>query len=153
MRAIVIDTREQRPYSFPEWVNTCIGTLKTGDYALYGDECYAIERKSLDDFLGTIFSQWDRFRRELGRMDAAGFPSKVIVVEADFESLCWRQTPHGIEPPHHGHPQITPSQVIGKIAELSFMGVQVLFCGDRNMAAAMVYHLLRRRDAMLGWSK
>ena len=51
---IIIDTREQTPWSFPPEIPVEIGTLKTGDYALAGDDAFAIERKSKDDFLGTI---------------------------------------------------------------------------------------------------
>ena len=62
-RAIIIDTREQRPWVFPAYVAVRVDTLKQGDYALEGDDRYAIERKSLEDFIGTIFSGWERFKR------------------------------------------------------------------------------------------
>ena len=51
---IIIDTREQIPWSFPPEIPVEIGTLKTGDYALAGDDAFAIERKSKDDFLSLI---------------------------------------------------------------------------------------------------
>lgn len=150
MRRIVIDTREQRPWVFPEWVSVKVGTVPTGDYALEGDNGFAVERKSLDDFLGTVFSDWHRFLREIGRMEGAGFTAKVIVVESDFHSFCFTQyKEEKIRQPQHNHPLITPQAVMAKIAELAFMNVQVLFCGNAQLAAAMAYALLANRDKQL----
>ena len=71
MLRIVIDTREQQPWHFPRHLAAVSrGTLSAGDYALEGDRGFAIERKSLPDFVGTISSGWERFRRELERMPA-----------------------------------------------------------------------------------
>ena len=70
MLHIVIDTREQTPWHFhPEVATATRGTIKTGDYALLNDDGFAIERKSLNDFVGTIGKGWDRFCREIKRMD------------------------------------------------------------------------------------
>lgn len=145
MRKIVIDTREQRPWVFPDWVPVCVGTLRTGDYALEGDDHFAVERKSLNDFLGTIFSHWQRFQREIGRMDGAGFPAKVIIVEADFADCCFSEKNGAIIPPKHDHVRITPQAVISRIAELAMMNVTVLFCKNEQLAAAMAYGLLMNR--------
>jgi ERCC4-type nuclease len=90
MLKIIIDTREQSPWSFPpECAVTVRGTLSAGDYAIYGDDSFAIERKSLDDFLGTISSGWERFQRELKRMESASFPARIIIVEGDFVSIMY----------------------------------------------------------------
>lgn len=89
MLEITIDTREQTPFHFDECVaKTRIGTLKTGDYACTGDRGFAVERKSLDDFLGTISSGWDRFQREIFRAKTAGF-SLPIVVEGNLDDICF----------------------------------------------------------------
>lgn len=147
---IIQDTREQRPWVFPEYVRTKVGTLRTGDYALAGDDRFAIERKSLDDFVGTIFSGWGRFLREIGRMEGAGFVARVIIVEADYEMLMMRQGPSGeVIPPSHHHPMITPQAVAGRIAELTLMGVSCLFCRDAGHAALQAYYLLCRRWAQI----
>lgn len=141
---VIIDTREQAPWSFPGWVTVTRGTLPTGDYALAGDG-WAIERKGLDDFLGTVSSGWERFLREIGRMD--GWAAKVIVVESDFAACCFRQeVDSAIIRPQHSHPMLSPSFVAMRVAELSMMGVSVLFAGDPGQAAALGYHLLKRRE-------
>lgn len=150
MPRIVIDTREQRPWEFPDYVQTVIGTLPTGDYALEGDRGFAIERKSLDDFVGTLFSGWERFQREIGRMEGAAFAAKVIIVEADYASLMFCRDASGqIVAPMHRHPLITPQAMAGRIADLTMMGVSMLFCRDSGHAALQAYMLLTRRAAQL----
>jgi hypothetical protein len=147
---IVIDTREQAPWSFPvEYAETIRGTLPTGDYALAGDMGFAVERKSLDDFLGTISTGWERFERELDRMDEAKFPAKVIIVEGNFASCCYQTTLEGITSPRHNHPKLTPQFVFMRLAELTFRRVSVLFAGRRDLGAFMAYVLLKERNLQL----
>ncbi len=147
---IIQDTREQRPWVFPEYVRTRVATLPAGDYALEGDDRFAIERKSLDDFVGTLFSGWERFIREIGRMEGAGFVARVVIVEADYEDLMMREgAGGGIIPPAHRHTLITPQAVAGRIAELTLMGVTCLFCRDPGHAALQAYYLLCRRAAQI----
>lgn len=141
---VVIDTREQRPWSFPvHAVKAEIGTLRTGDYALKGDDKFAIERKSLDDFLGTISSGWERFLREIGRMDR--FDAKVIIVEGNFEQCCFRDSDGTLSTPDHRHNMLAPAFIAKRIAELSLMGVSILFCGTKDYSAAVAYSILRAR--------
>ncbi|HQJ93140.1 MAG TPA: hypothetical protein PLI71_09730 [Clostridia bacterium] len=89
---IVIDTREQRPYSFPDAIR---GTLPTGDYSFVGGEkLFAIERKSLQDAWGSIAQGHDRFRREMER--ATSLLDFQIVVEGEPDlfvcpELEWRR--------------------------------------------------------------
>jgi len=152
---IVIDTREQTPWSWePSDAVTEIHGLSAGDYALWQD-CesvkgrdsyavrFAIERKSLDDFLGTISSGWERFQRELERMQT--FPARVVIVEGDFESCCFKELADMVMPPEHNHVMLRPAFVARRVAELTLEGVSVLFCGDSQLAAGMAYRVLRRR--------
>ena len=73
---ILVDSREQRPWSFPEGVTVRPrSTIRQGDYALDGDGTFSIERKSVTDFRGTVAGKaanWERFVRELRRMDDIG---------------------------------------------------------------------------------
>jgi len=149
---VVIDTREQSPWAWPLSDVVCrFAGLAAGDYALESDVQYvkgrdtlavrfSVERKSLDDFLGTISTGWDRFQRELDRM--AAFPARVVIVEGDFEQCCFLDDG---TPPQHGHPMITPSFVCRRVAELSMMGVSVLFAGRADYAAALAYRIFLRR--------
>ena len=145
---IIIDTREQAPWSFdPSSVDVEVGTLKTGDYALAGDLQFGIERKSLDDFLGTIGKGWKRFERELDRMDAAEWVAKVIIVEGDYVTCFFAQSPDGeIVSPSHKHFMMTPQFVEKRIAELTMRGVSVLFATHAHLAAALAASIFRQRN-------
>lgn len=145
MLDIVIDTREQTPWSFdPGQARTFVNTLKTGDYALVGDGDFAIERKSLDDFLGTVSSGWERFLREIGRMDS--FVAKVIIVEGDYESVCFVEDGENkVHPPEHNHPRLFPAFVNKRIAQLTMMGVSVIFAGNAGYASALALGIFKER--------
>lgn len=144
---VVIDTREKRPWSFPEHLVTSrIGTLKTGDYALEDDDSFAIERKSLDDFLQTVSSGWERFLREIGRMEGQNFKAKIVIVEGDYESFCFKSSSFNeIEPPAHNHPRLSPQFVNKRMAELTMMNVSVIFAGCPEYAASLAYSILQER--------
>ncbi len=153
---IIIDSREQSPWAWePSDATTEIRGLAAGDYALATDTeavrgketlavRFAIERKTLDDFLGTIAGGWDRFNRELERMIA--FRARVVIVEGDFESCCFVNGGSGtIEPPSHSHPMLTPAFVARRVSELTMQGVSVLFAGNAMLAAGLAYRIFKRR--------
>ena len=145
---IIIDTREQTPWAFPlDLAETARGTLSEGDYALEGDDGFAIERKSLSDFLGTISTGWNRFKRELNRMDNKGFPAKVIIVEGDTMECFFGPN---CEPPSHDHPNLTPQFIAERISQLVYdHRCAVLFAGSAPIAAGLAVQIFRRRLASL----
>ena len=99
MLTILVDTREQQPLSWPEHlVKTIRRKLNYGDYALDG-EIFAVERKTVDDFVGTITKteRWQRFQRELNRMESAGCP-KIIVVEGSYSQISLKEYSAGVNP-------------------------------------------------------
>lgn len=145
---IVIDTREQRPWGFPPHVFVSIGTLKSGDYALKDDEeHFAIERKSGADFLGTISTGWPRFCQELKRMES--FPARVIVVESDFETFCYRTGQGQIIPPDHEHYKVTPQFVMKRIAELTMKRISVIFAGNAEYGSAIALRIFIERQRFI----
>lgn len=148
---ITIDTREKTPWHFEAWqANVLRGTLRTGDYALTGDDGFAIERKSLDDFLGTISSGWDRFTREIERAHKAGFPSMPIIVEGALLNCIFRETSDGrIIAPDHNHPKLTPAFITKRIAELALAGCPVLFAENAMYASALAFAILKERERHL----
>lgn len=150
MIRIVIDTREQTPLHFPpQYCETEIGTLRTGDYALKDDPGFAVERKSLDDFLGTISSGWERFQREIYRAKESGF-TLPIVVEANMQDLFYIEQDGKINPPPHNHPNLTSRFVISRIGELAMIGANTMFADNAVYATAIVYSLLHARAKILG---
>lgn len=154
---IIIDSRESAPWSWdPADAHTEIAGLTAGDYALASDTeepkrkgqlrpvRFSIERKSLDDMLGTLSSGWERFKRELIRMES--FPARVIIVEGDFASCCFRTGLGGeLLLPEHSHLGVQPLFVARRVSELTLMGVSVLFAGDSHLAAGLAYRIFRRR--------
>lgn len=77
----LIDTREQLPLDLSP-LRVQVGTLDTGDYVLLGCDHIRIERKSLDDLLGCIGRDRERFDREVIRLLA--YPVRVLLVEATW---------------------------------------------------------------------
>ena len=158
---VVVDSREQTPWSWEPCDVVCtFAGLSAGDYALESDTQrvrgreslavrFAIERKGLDDFLGTVSTGWDRFQRELIRMET--FPAKVVIVEGNFKQCCFqdREKPDQfgsmIDSPQHSHPALSPAFVARRIAELAMMNTCVIFAGDAQMAAALAYRVFLRR--------
>lgn len=144
---IVTDTREQTPWSFDEHLVCNVrGTLKTADYALEGDTRFGIERKSLDDFVGTISTGWERFKRELDRMH--DWDAKVIIVESDYVNCCYFDNGRVINPTHN-HYMITPQFIMKQIAVLTHMNVSVLFAGNAQLASGLAYSIFKERAELL----
>lgn len=145
MRHIIIDTREKRPWDFPPNCPIKRQALNAGDYAIEGDSFFAIERKSLQDFLGTIFANWERFKRELQRMQTAHFVARVIIVEADFADFLYSMEDGEMRPPKYESTYISPQAILSRISELTLMGVTTLFCKNAEYSATMAYYLLLNR--------
>lgn len=143
---IAIDTREQAPWHFPEDMAVCRrATVDAGDYALFNedgtvDNGFAVERKSLADFVGTISTGWERFAREIGRMDAARFPCKLIVVEGDDGDIVAG---------NYNHPDVMPPFVTSQIVRLQWMGVHVYMAGNPHRAAQIAWRHLYERWMMV----
>jgi len=127
---ILIDTREQLPYSYP---GAKRATLATGDYTVEGYESrIAVERKSLQDYLGCVGRGRDRFERELERLTAFDYPA--IVIEASLEDFLG---PYEISKVH-------PAAAINSMIAWSIRyGVHVWLAGSRDLAETLTYRLLQ----------
>ena len=134
---IIIDTREQCPWHFGDLADVSRGTLSAGDYALAGDIGFAIERKSLPDYVHTVTSEWPRFKRELQRMKS--YPARVVIVEGEWINILTGQYPGNVPPP----------AIIARTAELIMDGVAVIFCTDPTAAAGLCWRLLVERKRRL----
>ncbi len=132
---VVIDTREQQPYQFdPAHVTTARRALPVGDYSLEGYEtAMAIERKSLEDFVGSVIASRERFARELRAL--AEYDLGCVVVEGSLEDVLARRYRSG------AHPNSVFGAVLSIIVD---HGVAVFFCGDRQIACRFVQGLLCR---------
>jgi len=130
---IIIDSREQKPYSFPE-VETVVQGLKTGDYSIVGLEDHVcVERKNHADAYGTIGSGRARFCRELERM--ATFDYAAIVIECTLKSF--------LQPPPYT--QLTPNSAIQSLISWSIRySVHVYFVDRRLYGRALTFRILEK---------
>jgi len=130
---IVVDTREKDEYTFGD-VETRRQKLDAGDYSVAGlEDRVAIERKYLDDFVGTVIYHKERFHNELcalARMDFA-----AIVVEASLPDILEHRYKSGVR----------PASVIGAaVAVIVEYRIPIIFCGNRQLACHMTQSILQR---------
>jgi DNA excision repair protein ERCC-4 len=146
---ILIDTREQpsTAWSFsPEVAFSERRTLASGDYSLDGlTDLVAVERKTLDDAVGSFFHDWLRFKKELRRL--AAFESACVAVEANVADVI----------DHNYTSETHPNSVLGRAHSIYLdYGVPVFFWGARQLARHMAerYLLLaHKRYSSLSVSK
>lgn len=126
---IIIDTREQEPYSFDSRLAVAVRrALPAGDYSVEGlEERVAVERKTLDDFVSTVIHSRSRFREELRKLGV--YRAACVVVEAgllDVLQQRYRGAAH-------------PSAVLGSALSIILdFRIPVFFCGNRQAACHFV---------------
>lgn len=135
---VVVDTREQAPWSFPEGIATKRGGLRAGDYSLEGFElAIAVERKSLDDLVGSLTFGRERFKRELAVMRR--YWSACLVIEASAIDIV----------DHAYRSDATPASIIGSCVSIAVdFRLPVFFAHDREIAADIALRFLR-----LAWDR
>ena len=136
---IVVDTREQRAFTFEgasiyEGTTVEAGTLATGDYSIKGLEAtVAVERKSLPDLVGCLAGSRDRFVRELERSRA--LESFCVIVEAPWEALAKGEY----------RSQLLPQAACQSVASfMARMQIPFWFCGSRPAAEYCCWSFLRQ---------
>src|SRR5687767_6417470 len=132
---VVVDTREQEPYTFdPGRVTVVRRALPAGDYSVEGHEmAIAAERKSLEDYVATVIRDRARFLRELQVL--AEYDLGCVVVEATLQDVVEHRYRSGAH----------PNAVLGATAAIIVdHGVPVFFAGDRQLACGFVERLLCR---------
>ena len=133
---VVVDTREQQPYTFepPRYtlVTTEQDTLATGDYSLHGlQDKIALERKSLADLTGTLTTGRDRFQRECER--GRGMDYFGLIIEASIDDV--RN--------HNYRSKMTPQSLLQTLAAYSIRyNLHIHWCGSRGGGEYMTYSLL-----------
>jgi len=88
MMRIIVDSREQRPYSFRGYdIEIITGALPVGDYSIPGfEDRAAIERKSINDLIGCLMGKnRERFERELTK--GRYYELFAVVVEASWQDI------------------------------------------------------------------
>jgi ERCC4-type nuclease len=131
---ILIDSREQTPFTFSENVDTQIVTLDAGDYSVIGlTATVAVERKSLDDLVGSITAGRERFMACCSRLSRLDFA--CIVVEADLSDVIAGRYIS----------KTRPQSVIGSMLAIHVdYGLPTIWAGNRRNAANLTERLLTR---------
>lgn len=145
---IVVDTREQRPYTFAAVVSDARhayrpwdvplhgATLGQGDYSIQGKETeIAIERKSKADLFSTLGQGRARFGRELERL--CGLEAAYVVVEAEWREVIGEPPPYSRLNPRTVHASIVAWQH-------RYRGIHWWFCPGRDFAERTTFRLLER---------
>jgi ERCC4-type nuclease len=138
---IVIDTREQEPYSFdPRLAAAVRRALPAGDYSVEGlEDRVVVERKTLDDFVSTVIHARQRFREELWKL--AGYRAACVVIEAGVADVLLQR--------YRGDAH--PNAVVGNALSIILdFGVPVFFCGNRQAACQFVQAYLLAAHARWG---
>lgn len=131
---ILIDTREQNPYSFTAFpVEVEKGTLSTGDYSIPGftDEV-AIERKELGDLIGCLSHDRERFTRELERL--RGYQSAALLIEAPFSFIKGGRYRSKMNP---------DAAVQSLFSIMQYYRLPIFFAADREAGERFVFDYLR----------
>ncbi|MBN2024390.1 MAG: ERCC4 domain-containing protein [Pirellulales bacterium] len=137
MPAILIDTREQRPWNFDGCTVERVG-LATGDYSLAGHveppEGIIIERKAPRDLAACMTWNRARFVRELERL--AAYRVAYIIVEATLLGFATSDRYSNTQP---------RARVGSLVAWMHrYPGVHWIFAGNREAAARIAVHIFER---------
>lgn len=140
---IVVDSREQAPYTFegyrsadgqPLIIPTAEGGLPTGDYSIAGyEDEVCVERKSIGDLFATLGQRREQFEAEHDRM--AGMASACVVIEATWDDIILRPPKQSL---------LNPKSVFGTAASwLHKYGVPWFTLGHRKAAELWTYTFLK----------
>jgi len=126
---VLIDSREQKPYSFEE---SEVVTLETGDYTCR-DVDTAIERKSKSDFVASLTQRREQFQAACERASQFSKPM-VILVEAPYEDFAngdYFSNAH-------------PNAITGTIDSWAdAYNIEFRFCESRDAAERVARYLLK----------
>lgn len=130
---LVQDSREQNGWRSLFSRPCIVDTLPLGDYSVAGlEEHIAVERKSLQDLLGSLTQGRERFEAELKK--ARTLHRFYVIVEAPWEAL--------LVPDFGKLSQATPVSIWGTAMAWSTRYATFLFAGERRIAAKLCEGLL-----------
>lgn len=130
---ILVDTREQQPYLFP---NSVRYTLSYGDYSIEYDGVYyhnqiIVERKGeVSELFAATGSQRERWERELEKLSKV--PVRYILCEFSYMDIVNSQPPG----------KLSASAVFGSIAKWSAVyNIPFMFCESKRNAKNFMFKL------------
>ena len=136
LEAVIVDTREKSPFEFEGLgLEVVRQKLDVGDYSVKGHKV-AVERKSAQDFVGTmaIAANRSRFVREMARAEEEGI-ALTVVVEASWAGAHAACIARSAMSPHR---LLDSAMAISARFRVPFM-----FADDRAEAQSMTLSVLR----------
>jgi ERCC4-type nuclease len=134
---IIVDTREQKPFQF-EGHTLIESKLEYGDYSLHPNNKLAVERKSLNDFYGTLSGGRERFEREIQKAKKLeGYI--VVVVESTINTMMYQKQKFS---------KASGEFVAHNMRQLlrNYDNLQFVFCDGREDAKIKTLHILAMNE-------
>jgi ERCC4-type nuclease len=139
---IIVDTREQQPWSFDHHI-TASEKLDTGDYSVRGIEnILCVERKKSVGEVATNITE-KRFKDVVGRMSQ--FKYAFLLLEFSMDQLL--SYPVGSNVPRRmwDKIKISPNFILKHLVELQvFFNIKVLFCGSASNGEKMALSIMKK---------
>lgn len=139
---IIIDTREQHPWSFPYHAKAH-HKLDTGDYSIEGmQNILCIERKNGIAELANNMTE-KRFKDVINRMSK--YKHAYILIECNYDQMM--NYPIGSDVPKKlwNKIKISPAFIMKFITELSVnYNINVIFCGNASWAEKTALSIMKR---------
>ena len=135
--SILVDTREQSSLKLKDYPHE-VRKLDFGDYGFSAPEKCGniyVERKSLNDYISTISSGYERFEREIQRAKMAGAYLIVLVEEPMTNALSFNYLPYISK-----KIKVTPEFVFHQARTLlqKYDNLQFAFCDGRRDMEDMI---------------
>jgi ERCC4-type nuclease len=151
---VIIDNQEKKPWDFTDKLpskffvkNTAIKNLTYGDYTLEGYDLpefknsIIIERKaSVEELLGNIGKNWERFQRELDGLQK--YSKSVIIVEDDLHDAYAKYANRN--PKKGMYFTLPPDFLLSRVCEIDHKwGIKTLFLSNKYFARRYACNLFR----------
>jgi len=143
IKIINCDTREKSPWQFDKNIKVELKTLNVGDYSNPLNPSIVIERKSMNDLLGTFSAGFERFCREILRAKEQNI-NVVIICESKFNDFL----SFNYLPQYKWVKKATPDFISSRIRNLLqlFPNAQIVFVDGRAEAAKLATLVLKQPE-------
>ena len=139
---IIIDTREQQPWTFQEYT-TAHQKLDTGDYSIQGlEHIICVERKkSVSEFANNIVES--RFKDVVMRMSQ--FKYSFLLLEFDLDDVLKYPIGSTVPKKMWDKVKISPAFLVKNIIDLQLQhNIQVYFCGSPSNAEKLASYIFKK---------
>jgi hypothetical protein len=139
---VIIDTREQQPWTFEEYV-VANKKLDTGDYSIEGlENIFAIERKkSINEIANNIVEP--RFKDVLARL--AQLKYSFLLLEFGMTDVLYYPIGSNLPKRMWSKVKITPAFIMKNILDWQLKyNIKVMFCNNASNAEKTAEYILKK---------